>query len=1012
MSVLQGDPPKRRQEGRQKKLKMATEEDVSKGQRVSSYNLKKLKVLQVNLNRAWRAHDMANLTARKENIDIIMASEPNRTIVKRPGWIADKRSDTAIYFLNKSVQVEEVKKQQGYVRLKLKSMWIYCCYVSPNIDIGQYTEYINTLMADISSCPGEKIILGDLNAKSAEWGSPVTDNRGVILEEWLAELDMVVLNDGITPTFRRGTSSSFIDVTFSTQRIAKRIKNWRVMEDESLSDHNHIYFEIQGAGTKPVEKRTYHINREVLRLELVNKSLSTEEADKVSTGMKIISEAYRKSKTRANQGEENLLPYWWCPEIKMKRQDCIKARRNFTRIRRGNSYTEEDIERLKEELRIKRKQLKDLIGAEKRKHWNQLCRDLDDNIWGNGYKVAVKYLTNLSPPYSLAPERRMEIVSHLFPNRTDSWSEGTLVEGVTPFTLVELRDAGQRIKEGKAPGPDGIPPGVIKEAIHVAPDMLMSMMNEQLQKQQFPRQWKLAKVILLWKSGRSIDSPTAYRPICLLDVMGKLYEALIQRRLEIELERGEGLSEAQFGFRRGRSTIQAAELVAKMAKNSERRLCVLVTLDVKNAFNSAVWSIIIRELRRRGVAKYLVNIICSYFTDRKIKVTGKDIIDVTVGVPQGSVLGPTLWNILYDGILRQDLGEGVKAIGYADDLAVVITADEADTLERVTNEALRRINVWMRGHHLELAPEKTEIVILKGKRRCRNVVFEIQGLQIAAKKAIKYLGIVFDDQFSFGEHIKETVAKAERSTSALARLLPNVGGPRSRKRVVLNGVTQSVLLYGAPVWYTAMRIKKYAEMLERTQRKMLLRIASAYRTTSTISLQVITGIAPIELQVEERRFIHEQREGHLPEIWEAAKRIKREMWQRKWNENVNKAQWTKKLIPQLDPWLNCNHRDLDYHLTQVLTGHGHFHTYTKRMNLSADDMCFYCGETDTVEHTVFVCNRWVKYRQDTYTLLGEEINPDNMVQKMIESSANWKLVQKLVKRIMTQKEKDERRTIG
>ncbi|KAJ8932748.1 hypothetical protein NQ314_014448 [Rhamnusium bicolor] len=94
------------------------------------------------------------------------------------------------------------------------------------------------------------------------------------------------------------------------------------------------------------------------------------------------------------------------------------------------------------------------------------------------------------------------------------------------------------MKSGKAPGLDGIPPEIVKEIIKIYPDFLLKLLNGLLRKQELPTQWKIAKVILLLQDGKSRESPKSYRPICLLDPIGKLYELMIRARLEDELQKG------------------------------------------------------------------------------------------------------------------------------------------------------------------------------------------------------------------------------------------------------------------------------------------------------------------------------------------------------------------------------------------------------------------------------------------------------------------------------------------
>lgn len=163
-------------------------------------------------------------------------------------------------------------------------------------------------------------------------------------------------------------------------------------------------------------------------------------------------------------------------------------------------------------------------------------------------------------------------------------------------------------------------------------------------------------------------------------------------------------------------------------------------------------------------------------------------MQVTAGVPQGSVLEPTLWNIFYEGVLRLELTEGARTIGFADDLALLVQASDMDELTFRTDDSLRRIGVWMEFHQLELAPHKTEAVVLKGPRRREGVACRLKDIEIRPKRAVKYLGVLLDDNGSFGEHIKWVANKAEERAATLSRIMPNIGGPSSKKREVLCAV--------------------------------------------------------------------------------------------------------------------------------------------------------------------------------------------------------------------------------
>ncbi|CAB0029722.1 unnamed protein product [Trichogramma brassicae] len=177
-----------------------------------------------------------------------------------------------------------------------------------------------------------------------------------------------------------------------------------------------------------------------------------------------------------------------------------------------------------------------------------------------------------------------------------------------------------------------------------------------------------------------------------------------QRRKSIQKEHTEteiGLSEMQFGFRKSRSTIDAIRIVVNTARSviagkrwrcGTKNYCAIITLDVKNAFNSARWSRVLQALMNLGVPDYVLKLIRSYFSERILLYhtdEGTKRYKVTAGVPQGSVLGPTLWNIMYVGVLRVQFPQGVKIVSYADDIAIVVRAKHLEDVTLKANRAIR-----------------------------------------------------------------------------------------------------------------------------------------------------------------------------------------------------------------------------------------------------------------------------------------------------------------------------------
>lgn len=967
-----------------------------------------MKLLQINLGRARAAHDLVIETALAKEVDIIMASEPNKKIAERGRWLKDQRGDAAILVRNKQIKMKGFKSAQGWVRLDLETISIYSCYISPNINIKEFGKTLDEIMEDVLGRRREVVITGDFNAKSPVWGSPAIDERGERIGEWMSTLNLIALNDG-SPTFERRTSVSHIDLTIASSKVGGKITKWEVLDVESLSDHKYITFEIKGQEVRKVtERRTIFFDTNIYTREITSAKDRIREEKTPKRIIKIIKTA-QKAATTQNKNKVKMFPYWWNSDITNKRNETNIYRRELVRIRKKQGC-EIEIRNKEDRVKSAQKELKKLINAAKKSSWKEVCDKVEEDVWGDGYKITVKHFAKPLLPCELGKAEKIAITKELFPivgrDEVSPGRERDII--VKPFTKHELERAASKIKTGKSPGPDKIIPEAMKLAAIVLTEELLEMYNSLLAEGKFPEEWQTARVVLIPKGGAKDGNNMKFRTICLLDTPGKLYEALLKIRLEEELEEKNAISDNQYGFRTGRSTIQAAKWVVDKVKQDTRKWCAFIALDIKNAFNTASWNLIKKNLERIGISPYLWKVIADYLSNREVVVEGESII-MTGGVPQGSVLGPTLWNVLYNGVLELNLPEGCETIAFADDLGLIVRQNNDKKLVTAANEALLKIENWMKANQLTLAANKTEAVILKGPRKREHVKFKLAGVDVEPKKSLKYLGIFLDVQMNFGAHIKEAAAKADRTTARLSRIMPNIGGATSQKRELLYRVSESILLYGAPVWSSMVeRISAYKNILAKSQRKGLIRVASAYRTVSTEALQVITAIPPIDLLAKERRLIHETGQGQLLQVRAEKRKETIREWQNRWQQLQDKAQWTKELIPSLDKWINCKHRNVNYYLTQFLTGHGSFRKFTHRIGKSADDKCLYCGEVDSPAHTILNCPRWQFARGKLWQELKKELDVLNIVDEMLENRKKYELIKGYIVETMTIKELEER----
>ncbi|GIX95976.1 RNA-directed DNA polymerase from mobile element jockey, partial [Caerostris darwini] len=222
--------------------------------------------------------------------------------------------------------------------------------------------------------------------------------------------------------------------------------------------------------------------------------------------------------------------------------------------------------------------------------------------------------------------------------------ESSIIEDFTALETFEIEKAILNIKDKKAPG-------------------------------NFPKNLESRKIVLIPKQGKQHTAPEHYRPICLLPTWGKVFDKIIANRLVFYLEKQKFFSLNQYGFRRNRSTISALQSIKSFVIDShtENKLACLISLDVQNAFNSVNWNLLKQKIRNLPIPYYLVKVLFSFLEERSVMYRNNEVL-YNQGVPQGSCLGPTLWNIFINDLLDRDFGEDIKLQAFADDIIIMTKA--------------------------------------------------------------------------------------------------------------------------------------------------------------------------------------------------------------------------------------------------------------------------------------------------------------------------------------------------
>lgn len=981
------------------------------------------------MHRGKVAHALLPQIAIEQGADAIVISEQYSKMTTGL-WFEDESETAAIWLpCSSRVQVKSSGRGNGFVWIQLPKVTLISCYLTPSDNVNEFEAKMDNIEDIARDIGGNLLVAGDFNSRAIEWGMQTTNSRGRRILDMAARIGLMVANTGNVPTYRRpGCDGTIPDITLISERAANKMEGWKVLEIYTASDHQYISFSL--SDTVPERSvqgstRRWNVNKlntSALLSEIDRQIEATEieeDADAnitVDRTMAIIKKGCNKAMPKMVTRRNNKTAvHWWNDSINEARRNCIRHRRNYTRAKRRGEAVSEHLE-----YKEAKKQLKIAINKSKKEKWEELREDINRDPWGLGYKIVMKKLGKRNPMREMDDETMLNVVKTLFPKhdlREDAEETAQIID--TPlFTVEEIKMAANSLQSKKAPGPDGIPAEVMKELATNRPQMLLNMYNKCLKEGTFPTAWKEQRLVLISKGKGDPELPSSYRPLCMLDTAGKLLERLMKPRLEKAITAGGGLSPRQYGFRPRKSTIGAIKDVvdiftaAQHKNHHSRPLVLLATLDVKNAFNSLRWVDVLHALERNfKIPEYLMRIIRNYLKDRVLiydTTGGTRRFEVTSGAAQGSILGPDLWNASYDEILKLEMPEDTFLVGYADDIAAVIQARTTEDAQRKLRQVMIRTKTWLDSHGLQLATHKTELLLLTRRQIPIEIDFRIDDVGLRSQKTINYLGVRLDPKLTYWNQIQYSTSKAAKITSQLCRLMANVGGPSPCKRKLLMEACNSILLYGSEIWAQTLNVKHRAKKLLSTQRTAALRVSAAYRTVSAPAVLVIAGMYPLDLQAIEKMRIYNAKQNDPQAASEIAaiKQETLEKWQMRWRNEIH-GRWTYKMIPILEKWVNRANGEVNYYLTQLLSGHGYFRKFLHTMGKCSTPFCFYEEEeiVDDAEHTFFGCQRWSEYRSELETAIGPTTATD-IVDKMLERPENWTAVARYVEQVLRRKKQD------
>ena len=378
----------------------------------------------------------------------------------------------------------------------------------------------------------------------------------------------------------------------------------------------------------------------------------------------------------------------------------------------------------------------------------------------------------------------------------------------------------------KAIGPDGVSPHFLKNCSKELAPILAQIFRNCTQQKLWPKLWKAAKVVPAHKKKSKTD-PKNYRPISLLPILGKVFEEILVQSIQEHLNKNKLISGRQFGFLKGKS---ASDLLLLMSSQWNKELdsnkeTKVIALDIAGAFDTVWHEGLLSKLQALGISGDLLSLLESYLMGRSFSVivdgVDSESYPISAGVPQGSLLGPLLWNIFFDDLLQQI----PEAMAYADDLTIHLSfnKEDASMATQHLQDILDRIVKWGEKWQIQFAADKSQTMLLSRKRNDNTPKIELkmEGQALQESKQICILGVTFDSTLNFRPHINNIAKQASQKLGAMRRILHLLTAESALQ--LYKSQVRSVMEYACLTWSGS--AKTHLKVLDRIQARAIFLIS-------------------------------------------------------------------------------------------------------------------------------------------------------------------------------------------
>ena len=744
----------------------------------------------------------------------------------------------------------------------------------------------------------------DANAHNTYWNSTTFDqvgsDRGESLLAYMASEDLLIANNGDSPTFDNGRWQNVIDLTITNKKGQDLLNRWQVEandEDKNSSDHHFITFNMTpstGMGKtkfRDIAKTDWKKFQEVLA---ENMERSAEKFENIDSDNKIndaaqtladnVTRAYNSACVETYVSNKIRAPPWETAEVREAKAGIRFRLRQARSTRSDKDWSE---------LRSHQAEYNRLVGRTKTKKFKEFCKNMESKSSSKRISAIIKKNKNTSlgtvrkPNGDLteSPEETLETMTNVHfkqstptdrPDQNRSTAGGSLTAPTNQWSANSIFSE-RRIERSitefdalKAAGPDGIRPIMLQKGLKLINKAFANIARASFVSGHVPDCWRQSTGIFLPKPGKTdYYSPKSYRTITLAPVPLKWMERVVLWHMEADLKIYSKLNKKQYGFVKGASTETALhKIVHKIEKTIVNSGMALGTfLDVEGAFDNVAFGAIEKALNQKCESVPVNNWIMSLIRNRTttVELNGcKKTIKITKGCPQGAILSPFLWNLVVDSLLSYTRDRiPCDLQGFADDLALLACLEtpakkgvqgfDADTLREMTQKSLNSINDWCVESGLKLSTLKTHSVMFTWRRNWNfSKPLKVNDTVIEMKDSTKFLGVILDSKLTWNTHIENQCKKAKGILMQCRRAIGPLWGftPKTMKWIY-TAVVRPLLTYAATIWLNGMYKKKNLTLFNSVQRLGNILVTGALPSSPGTALNIITGTIPIDLLIEE-----------------------------------------------------------------------------------------------------------------------------------------------------------------